>query len=104
MKKLIIALLCLGVGSISSAADNTSQQIQLLNSQIQAQLQKMQADQQKQIQTLNTQLQGQIKQLQTTLEAEIQKGNTQSQAQIKQVQDNLEQQIKQVQQSIPAKP
>ena len=64
MKKVLAASLLLGgLLNTAYAADNTSQQIQLLNSQIQAQLQKMQTDQQAQIKTLNTQIQTQIKQM-----------------------------------------
>ena len=98
MKKIIVAsLVYMGACNMSFAADNTSQQIQLLNSQIQAQLEKVQATQQKQLQTLNTQIQNQIKQMQTDLQAQIQKVNTQTQDQIKQVQTTLQQQIAQVQ-------
>ncbi len=104
MKKLLVgSLLLSAVFNTVFAADNTSQQIQLLNSQIQAQLQKMQTDQQTQIQTLNTQIQTQIKQIQTDLQAQISKVNSQTQDQIKQLQATLEQQIKQVQQqAVPA--
>ena len=99
MKKIIVAsLVYMGACNMSFAADNTSQQIQLLNSQIQAQLQTLQAGQQKQIQTLNAQIQAQIKQAQSDLQAQIQKSNTQTQAQIKQLQTTLQDQIKQVQQ------
>jgi hypothetical protein len=105
MKKVGLAsvLFILATGSGAYAADNTSQQIQFLNSQIQAQLAKMQSDQQKQIQTLNVQVQTQIKTIQTSLQDQIQKLNTQLQAEIKQVQTNLEQEIKQVQQSTKPK-
>ena len=88
MKKLMTALLVLlGLCSVGYAADNSSQQIQLLNSQIQVQLQTLQSTQQKQIQALNKQLQGQIKQVQTDLQAQIQKLNTQIQAQLKQLEN-----------------
>ena len=52
MKNLRIILILM-LSSTASFADNTTDQIQLLNSQLQAQMQTMQADQQKQIQTLS---------------------------------------------------
>lgn len=92
MKKTIIASIFLVVGcnEAFAATDNVSQQIQLLNSQIQTQLQTIQSDQQKQIQTLNKQIQTQLKQTQTDLQAQIQKENAQTQAQIKELQTNLQ--------------
>lgn len=54
-----------------AADDNTSQQIQLLNSQIQAQLATLHNDQEKQIQTLNKQIQAQLKQMKSDLEEQI---------------------------------
>jgi len=104
MKKLGMSLVLLATSTLIHAQpDNTSAQIQLLNSQIQAQMQKLQADQQTQIKTLNTQLQVQLKQLQTDLQAQIQKANSQTQDQIKQLQTTLQQQIQQVQQQAPKK-
>ena len=92
MKKTTASLMLLVVGcNVAYAADDSvSQQIQLLNSQIQTQLQTIQSDQQKQIQTLNKQIQAQLKQIQTDLQAQIQKGNAQTQAQIKELQTNLQ--------------
>lgn len=83
------------------ASDNISQQIQLLNSQIQGQLQKIQADQQKQMKQLNEQIQAQLAKLQTTLQEQIQQVNTQTQNQIKQVVSTLQQQIQDVQKNKP---
>ena len=84
-----------GVLSLSSVCmasdDNTAKQIQMLNSQIQAQLQQLQESQQKQIKELNVKIQAQLQQMQTNLEAEIQKVNTQNQAQFKKIQDNIQQ-------------
>ena len=103
MKKIVMlslsSLLLVSMCQITYAgSDNASQQIQMLNSQIQVQLQKIQSDQQKQIQTLNSQLQAQIKQMHTDFQAQIIKSNTQTQEQLKHVQTTLEQQIKMVQQ------
>jgi mRNA-degrading endonuclease RelE of RelBE toxin-antitoxin system len=82
----------LSISSVCIAAeDSTSKQIQMLNSQIQVQLQKLQETQQKQIKDLNVKLQAQLQQMQTNLEAEIQKANTQNQAQFKQIHDNINQ-------------
>ncbi len=92
MKKIIVSLMFVGACHVTYAAsDNVSDQIQLLNSQIQTQLQSMQSDQQKQIRTLNKQIQGQMKQMQTDLQAQIQKANAQTQAQIKQLQPSAQQ-------------
>ena len=96
---LLSSLFLVGVCKMTYAAnDNVSQQIQMLNSQIQAQMAKVQADQQKQILTFNTQMQAQIKQVQTELQAQIQKANAQTQSQIMLLQTTLQQQIKTVQQ------
>ncbi len=94
----LTALMFIGVSAATYADDNVSQQIQFLNSQIQAQFQKAQADQIKQNQALNTQLQLQLKQMHTDLQDQIQKMNAQTQDQIKQVQATLQQQIQVVQQ------
>lgn len=90
-------LMVMGVYKTTYAGDSVSQQIQLLNSQLQTQIQKVQADQQKQVQTMNTQVQAQLKQMQTDLQAQIQKVNAQTQAQMKQIQTTLQEQIKEVQ-------
>ncbi|MFZ4076431.1 MAG: hypothetical protein ACOYKA_00460 [Legionellaceae bacterium] len=78
------------------AADNTSAQIQMLNSQLQAQLQQMQDTQQKQIKELNTQLQKQLSTLQKDLQTKIETVNTQTQEQMKTLKADLEKQIMQV--------
>ena len=78
------------------AEDNTSDQIQMLNSQIQAQLQQMQETQQKELKELNMQLQTQLKKMQTDLQEKIQTLNTQTQEQMKTMQTELQTQIKQV--------
>ena len=72
-KGIAVFLILVGGMNIASADDNVSQQIQLLNSQIQAQIQKSQSDQQVQIKELNKQIQAQLKQMQTDLQAQIQK-------------------------------
>lgn len=98
MKRMIIAsLLLLGTIDGSYASDNVSKQIELLNSQIQAQLEGLHADHQKQLDVLNKQLQAQLKSVQSHLEAEIKKSNAISQTQIKQVQTNLQKQIQDIQ-------
>ncbi|WP_133127419.1 hypothetical protein [Legionella nagasakiensis] len=102
MKKIIMGgtglLMLFSLGNFAYADDNVTKQIQLLNSQIQAQLQKIQADQQNQIKQLNTQIQTQLKQLQQQLQDQIQKVNTDTQKQMQTMQTTLENQIKQVQQ------
>jgi DNA anti-recombination protein RmuC len=84
------------LGAHIAWADNSTQQVQMLNSQIQAQLQTMQAAQQKQLKDLNTQIQNQLKQMQTILDEKISTLNTQVQSQMKAMQTTLQQQIKQV--------
>lgn len=100
LKKWMIGLgigLCLAspMGTAADAAG--AQQIQQLNSQIQAQLQQIQEAQQKQMKELNTKIQTQLKQIKTDLDASIAKVNTQNQTQLKQVQEALQAQIKQIQ-------
>lgn len=101
MKKIITLVVCScltgGIVSKGYAENDATKQVQLLNSQIQAQFQQIQASQQAQIKTLNDQIQTQIKQMQTELQAQIQKVNTTAQEQIKLVQTTLQQQIQQVQ-------
>jgi hypothetical protein len=87
---------CWMLGTHIAFADNSTQQVQMLNSQIQAQLQTMQAAQQKQLKDLNIQIQNQLKQMQTTLDEKINTMNTQVQGQMKTMQNTLQQQIKQV--------
>lgn len=100
MNKIAILLIMIGVSHIASAdSDSVSQQIQLLNSQIQAQFQKVQSEQQSQIQTLNKQIQTQLKQMQTDLQAQIEKANTITQEQLKQLETGLQTRIKTVQQA-----
>ncbi len=77
-------------------ADDASKQIQMLNSQLQVQLQRLQETQQKQIQKLNKQLQSQLKDVQTKLQDEMKNMNTMTQKKMKKMQDNLQSQIKQV--------
>lgn len=91
---LLLASFVLSFGTC--AADNTSAQIQMLNSQLQAQLQQMQDTQQKQIKELNTQLQKQLSTLQKDLQTKIETVNTQTQEQIKTLKTDLEKQIMQV--------
>ena len=63
MKKIIIVSFILAVAChrVFAAEDSVSQQVQQLNTQIQAQLQAIQADQQKQIQALNKQVEAYLK-------------------------------------------
>ncbi|MCH9757328.1 MAG: DUF4175 domain-containing protein [Gammaproteobacteria bacterium] len=77
-------------------ADAVSKQIQMLNSQLQVQMQRMQETQQKQVQELNTKLQKQLKETQTKLQKQIQDMNKMTQKQLKEVQTSLEGQIKQI--------
>lgn len=94
MQKLKSGLLVwiLSISSVCMAAeDSVSKQVQMLNSQIQAQLHQLQETQQKQMKDLNIKVQAQLQQMQTNLEAEIQKANTQNQAQFKQIHDSLQQ-------------
>ncbi len=97
MKKIALSLGLVLFMPMSMAADNTSQQIQMLNSQIQAQLQAMQATQQKQLTDLNKRQQDQMKTMQATLDDKINSLNTQLQDQMKTMQAALQQQIQQVQ-------
>ncbi len=96
--KVISAIILLGANSMLYADDNVSQQIQLLNTQIQMQFQKVNASQLKQNKDFNTQIQAQLKQMQTDLQDQIQKMNTQTQNQMKDLQASLQQQISDIQQ------
>lgn len=68
----------------------TQKQITTVNTQIQSQIQQMQADVQKQIATMNTQTQSQLQQLQISQNTAIQKLQTDTQAQMKTLQDNFQ--------------
>lgn len=97
---VVVACLCSGDGF----ADNgSSQQIQMLNSQIQAQMQQMQEIQQKQVKEMNLKIQAQLKELQSTLQDQIQKVNTQNQTALKQLKDSFQAEINQLQDQIGAK-
>ena len=105
MKKIIIILsivICAATNLAHADDANVSQQIQLLNSQIQAQFQKIKAEQQNQIKTLNSKVQAQLKQMQTDLQTQIQKANALNQDQIKQLQTSFQQQLNQVHQEATA--
>ena len=94
MEKMKTGLLVwmLTISSVCMASEEgVSKQVQMLNSQIQAQLQQLQESQQKQLKDLNVKVQAQLLQMQTNLEAEIQKLNTQNQAQLKQIHDTIQQ-------------
>ncbi len=95
IKQLLGASL-LFVSTACVYADDTSKQIQMLNSQLQVQLQRIQETQQEQIQKLNKQLQGQLKDMQTKLQDQIQKVNKTNQEKMKKMQENLQAQIKKV--------
>jgi gas vesicle protein len=82
------------------AADSTSKQIQMLNSQLQVQLQRLQASQEKQLQTLNKQLQAQLQDTQKKLQSQIDTLNKTTQAQMKELKKSLETQIKQVHEAV----
>ena len=84
------------VSSTWGYADDASKQIQMLNSQLQVQLQRLQETQQKQVQKLNTQLQAQLKEVQTKLQDEMKKMNTMTQTKMKKMQEDLQSQIKQL--------
>jgi hypothetical protein len=91
-------LLVVGMSNIAYAeSSNVSQQIQLLNSQIQTQLQKVQADQQRQILAMNKQVQMQFAQMQKDLQAQVQSANAQNQEQLKQLQVAMQNQFKSMQ-------
>ncbi len=85
----------LSTTAIGAGADATKQ-IQMLNSQLQVQLQRMQETQQAQIQKLNKQLQKQLKDTQTKLQDQMAKMNTATQKQMQDMQKSLQAQIKQV--------
>ena len=74
-----------------------AQQVQMLNSQIQVQLQQMQETSQKQLADVNTKVQGQLKQMKDELSAQIATLNSNYQADLKKMQSDLQAQIKQVQ-------
>lgn len=91
-----VALSCCLMSVHAASVDNATQQLQVLNSQIQAQLEAMQATQQKQMKDLNTQIQNQLKQMQTTLDSKINTMNAQIQKQMQTMNDTVQKQIKQV--------
>lgn len=80
--------------------ESSSQQIQMLNSQLQVQLQRMQETQQKQIQQLNKQLQSQLKETQKKLQEQINQLNTMTEEKMKQMQKTLQAQIKQIHEEV----
>ena len=82
--------------SFAAEQNSASQQVQMLNSQIQVQLQQLQQTQQQQILDLNTKLQAQMQKIQTTLEQELQTMHSQVQDQIKTMQANFNQQMQQI--------
>lgn len=93
-----VLFVLVGISNITYAdSNNVSQQIQFLNSQIQAQLQKIQVDQQNQILAMNKQVQMQLKQMQTDLQAQIQSANAQNQEQLKQLHAAMQVQLKNIQ-------
>lgn len=99
MKRKIVLYLFLVFGAvniISAADDDTSKQLQMLNSQIQSQLQQIQEKQKNQDIEFNKQIQSQLKQIQSDIQKQIADGYNKTQAQIKKVQDTLQGQIKQV--------
>lgn len=87
-------LTLLGVsGAINAAAagDDAGKQIEALNTQIQAQLQQM-----------NATNQAQLKKIQADIQKQISDGYNLTQAQIKKVQDDMQKQIQQVNANITA--
>lgn len=81
-------------------AENTTEQVQLLNTQIQSQLQKIQASTQTQLKQLNTQIQAQMKQLQSDLQTKMQTLQTQTQTQLKQLQESLQKELTKVHEQV----
>lgn len=82
------------------AADGTSNQIQMLNSQLQVQMQRLHETQQKQIKELNQKLQGQLKETQEKLQAEIKDLHKKTEEKMKKMQEDLQAQIKQVHEEV----
>lgn len=98
MRKQMFFLSCAAlVYSISNNSfSGEASEMQLLNSQIQAQLQQMQEKQQKQMQDMNSALQGRMSDMQKNLQDEIEKVNNN----MLKIQSDLQKQIQQVQASI----
>lgn len=85
----------LGVGS-KVYADDASKQIQMLNSQLQVQFQRIQDTQNTQIQKLNDQFQKQLKEVQEKLQAQIQAEHHMTQEKLKTIQSTLDAKIDKV--------
>lgn len=94
--KQLVGVFALCLSTASVYADDASKQIQMLNSQLQVQLQRIQETQQEQIQKLNKQLQDQLKDVQTKLQDQIQQVNKTTQDKMKEMQEKLQAEIKQV--------
>ncbi len=93
-------LLFVAISGTCVADDDASKQIQMLNTQIQAQLQQIQEAQKKHDKDFNTQIQTQLKQLQSDIQKEISDGYNKTQDQIKKVQDTFQAQIKQISEDV----
>lgn len=88
----LLMLLGASYGINAAAADDSAaKQINALNTQIQAQLQKM-----------NETNQAQLKKMQSDLQKQINDGYNKTQAQIKKVQDGMQKEIQQVNANITA--
>lgn len=99
MRRMVVSasfILLLAAGKGTYADDSVSKQIQMLNSQIQAQLQQIQEAQKKTDKVFNDQIQAQLKQIQTDIQKQINEGYKKTQDQIKAVQDAMQKQIQQV--------
>ena len=84
----------------ANAAEDTSKQVELLNSQLKVQLQQMQEAQEKQIETLNQSLQKQLQTMHADLQDQMQQAYTKNQKKIDALQASLEAQIKVLQDEV----
>ena len=103
MRMIIARLLsgCLFVlASTWGYADDTSKQIQMLNSQLQVQLQRMQEAQQKQVEALSKQFQSQLADTQQKLQDQIKSLNTATQKQMESMQKALDAKIQKVHEEV----
>lgn len=97
MTKSVLAGIILSVSFLPAyAAEGVSQQVQKLNSQLQAQMKTMQETEQKQLQTLNETIQTQLKEMQHRYQVQMQELNQYMNKKMKSMQKELQAQIKQV--------
>lgn len=88
------------LASVWAYADDTSKQLQMLNSQLQVQLQRMQEAQQKQVKALSAQFQSQLADTQKKLQAQIKALNQATQQQMEAIQKDLEAKIQKVHEEV----